>query len=434
VKTHQRAWVIRAVVIAVTAAASLIGFTAPAYADGESLSNISLDPATINPGQVTTVHFTVQNTSGTKSDVAVASDNSKVTCASVCSWSQVAGIPPGGKQYDVQFRATGNFQHDEQATLTITAGSASNQQTLNITVPQVPTVPYVSGVVVDLYTGKGVKAAKVYLQDSAAPPHTYDTATDNDGKFKFTSTQDSPIMPGTLAFRVEKDQWLDPSPNHTALGQPGKPLTTVRLAISAVNASGSVTPSAVTSGGVTSPAATGGEETSTTTGNEPKSSLSWILIGIGGVLVLLGIAAITLLFVRRRDDGDDDDPRSPRRGPPGRGGPGRGPAPYGPHRGPPGMRPDPTRGMRPPVSPGPRGADHTMIARSPLADIPTQMHGRMPPDHVDPYSAPGRHAGPGPQGYGAAAYPGGAGGYGDPRAGEDPRAPRSGRHLDWTDE
>ena len=31
-----------------------------------------------------------------------------------------------------------------------------------------------------------------------------------------------------------------------------------------------------------------------------------------------------------------------------------------------------------PVSPGPRGSDQTMIARSPLADAPTTIHGRMP--------------------------------------------------------
>ena len=60
--------------------------------------------------------------------------------------------------------------------------------------------------------------------------------------------------------------------------------------------------------------------------------------------------------------------------------------------------------MGPPVSPGPRG-DQTMIARSPLADMPTQMHRPMPPE-PDPYAARqnGAHAAP--------HYPAGAAGYG----------------------
>ena len=48
-----------------------------------------------------------------------------------------------------------------------------------------------------------------------------------------------------------------------------------------------------------------------------------------------------------------------------------------------------TRPMRP-VSPGPRGADQTMIARSPLADAPTQMHGRRADHGGPPGGRPGR--------------------------------------------
>jgi hypothetical protein len=63
-----------------------------------------------------------------------------------------------------------------------------------------------------------------------------------------------------------------------------------------------------------------------------------------------------------------------------------------------------------PVSPGPRGADQTMIARSPLADAPTQMHrGGI---GQDPYGGPGGPPpGPHPGGYGQQPTAGG-GGYG----------------------
>jgi hypothetical protein len=62
--------------------------------------------------------------------------------------------------------------------------------------------------------------------------------------------------------------------------------------------------------------------------------------------------------------------------------------------------------MRPPVSPGPRG-DQTMISPSPLANAPTQLHGRIP-DQTDPYGAPPPRNG-GQPGYGQDPY-GAAGG------------------------
>ena len=53
--------------------------------------------------------------------------------------------------------------------------------------------------------------------------------------------------------------------------------------------------------------------------------LSWVLIAIGGVLVLLGIGAIVLLLVRRNGAGGDDSDDGNRGGPRGgSGGPGRG--------------------------------------------------------------------------------------------------------------
>jgi hypothetical protein len=161
------------------------------------------------------------------------------------------------------------------------------------------------------------------------------------------------------------------------------------------------------------------------TANGSSGGLSWILIAVGAILVALGVGAIVLLFVRKKaeEDPDGQDPNAPYRGgppaqqgPPGRGGP-RPPQ----RRGPPDMGPpmrsgpgsDPTRQMRPPVSPGPRG-DQTMISPSPLANAPTQLHGRIPPEQADPYGAPPpRHNG-GQPGYGQNPY--GAAGGGGPTA------------------
>jgi hypothetical protein len=274
----------------------------------------------------------------------------------------------------------------------------------------------VSGVVTDVATGKGIPAAKVYLQDSVIST-PYEVGTDKDGKFKFTSTQDKPIAPGTIALQVEKDGYS--KGERIVQGQPGVPVRNARLSM-ASTASATATPTAAAPSGSESlePTFEGGAGDAIDN-NEQEAGLSWLLIAIGGVLVLLGIGAIVLLLVRRRgDDDEDEDEPAPRRGPPpGRGGPPRPPQP--PRRGAPPERTTVMRGgpgpMGPPVSPGPRGADQTMIARSPLADMPTQMHR---PVEADPYGRQnGAHAGP--------QYPGGpgpAGGYGPPPYGGPPPA------------
>jgi hypothetical protein len=398
----------------VVAAAGLVGVASPAFADA-ALSGISLEPETVQAGQQTIVHFTVTITGGASVDIGVSSNNPKVTCAGTCHWSGVNS--PNVKDYTATFKTSPNFTADTQVTMTVTAGSASAPATLNIIAPEAPpSVPLISGTVVNIYDAKPVNAAKVFAQDSATPPHLWETGTDKNGLFKIQSTPDKPIAPGTIAFIINKDGWAEYKGTIQALA--GQPKNDIRITMSPT-ASPTVSPS----NGASLPSVNGSTQAldPTEEGNVPASGdgggLSWVLIGIGGVLVLLGIGAIVLLLVRRRNDDDDDGP--PRRGgPPGRGGPGRPGGPRGPQparrggpperagamRGP-GGPPDPTRAMRPPVSPSPRGADNTMIARSPLADAST-MHGR-PPAGYDPRQ--NGHGAPG-GGYGQQ-YPGG-GGYG----------------------
>ncbi|HEX6873197.1 MAG TPA: hypothetical protein VF163_19035, partial [Micromonosporaceae bacterium] len=345
---------------------------------------------------------------------------------------QPGSVPPGeSRSGKVQISASiGGDQETIERDLTVQGPAV------------VSTVPEVSGVVVDISTAKPIEAANVFLQDSASPPHTYNIGTSKDGKFKFVSTADKPIAPGILVLQVEKDNFN--KYNKTVNAIAGQPVLNLRLSIQSATstASPSAPPSSeVTPGSSLSPV---GEDSPDSGKGGEGGGLSWVLIAIGGVLVLLGIGAIALLFFRKRgndDDADDDGRPGPRRGgppPPGRGGP-RPPARRGgppPERtqvmrgpGGPGGPGDPGR-MRPPVSPGPRGADQTMIARSPLADVPTQMHNRVPADYADPNRQGGAGRGYGPQSYGApsygqpgaptqpgapAGYPGGApAGYGQP--------------------
>jgi Carboxypeptidase regulatory-like domain len=439
-----------------------------------------LNPSTIDAGSQTTVKFTVKmsdNMAG-NADVDVSSGNNKVTCLSGCSVNN-ADIAAAGTQFEAVFKATGNFTSNETAKITAQAGTASSNLTLNINAPQsAATVPEVSGTVVDVYTNTPIKGAKVRILDSAS--HVWDdVGTDDNGAFKITSNQQKPIAPGMITFEVTKDGINPYSSTRTATA--GQALANVRLTVSplasptpSASAEPSVTPSVNSEPGSTEAAAKP---------DEGPGTFFWVMISVGALLVLLGIAAIVMIFVRKKDDDKGDFGRGPggRGGPGGPGGHGRGPGhggppPGGPRRPGPPDRTQPMRGGpggygdpggRPPrpVSPGPRG-DQTMIARSPLADVPTQMHGRIP-DHTDPhrqggYGQPGY--GQGQPGYGQQGYGGGqpgysqpgyggqqtAGGYGaQPQygqegyvpegQGQDPRQQRppqhgEGRRVDWMDD
>jgi hypothetical protein len=436
---------IRAGVVVVAVAASLFGLASPAFA-AEQIVSISLDPQTIDPNQQTTVRFKItQDATGPANvTVSVKSDNPKVTCSSTCSWGNEP-IPngPDGKSFEARFRASGNFQQTEQATFTIKAGSATDSsQVLTVNVPQQAPpppqmVPEVRGKVQDVFTAKAIADATVYLQDSANPPQQWSVGTDAGGNFKFVSSAEKPITPGTIAISVEKDGYDKFMRPYVATA--GQAYVVGNVAMRPVGAT--ATPTGEVSLGPSPSVAPLEGDGGTLAANEKEGGLSWILIAIGGVLVLLGIGAIVLLFLRKRGDGDDedDDQPPPRRGgptrvpparggvrpPPGRRGPPertavmRGPGGPGGPGGPMGPGGDPTRTMRPPVSPGPRGADQTMIARSPLADAPTMMHGRMP-DHGDPYGPPRQNGAgaPGPGGYGPPPGPppqhAAPGGYGPP--------------------
>jgi hypothetical protein len=409
----------------------------PAFAADPQIQEFTLNPQTIAPGGESTVTFTVKmsdNGTGTAT-VNVTSSNGKVTCTNSCSVVN-ANIPPGGRDFTATVKATGSFTNDENTKIKVSAGGVSSELQLNIDAPSAqPSVPSISGSVLDVYTNQPIKGAKVFIQDSANPPHTWDDIGTNDaGEFSVSSTQEKPIAAGAISFKVEKEG-IQSGPPTVKTGVAGQPLTAVRITVAP---SSSPTPSATTT-------ATATADASGTTGaanegdNSPAadegSGLSWILISVGGVLVLLGIAAIVLIFVRKKDDSDEDGQGKPGKGGPGRGpggpgGPG-GPRPPGgqrrpgppdrtaPMRGGPGGQGGPGYGPRP-VSPGPRGADQTMIARSPLADVPTQLHGRVPDqggqyDNRNGYGQPPQPGGYGqqPGGYGQQQpYPGAQPGYG----------------------
>jgi hypothetical protein len=484
-KAHQRAWLVRAAVVLLAAAGGLAVTANPALADGPTVSIDNL-PGAMNSGGQVMVQYHISNIKGITVQVQISFTdglNGVVSCPQPadCIYTKTidqdtlqgqatlaAGqVDPGQtKGGNVKIDVTAGGQAITPATAPLTVNGPAQDQN----------VPEFSGVVIDTTTGKPIANATVAIQDSGTPVGNWTIGTDKDGKFKFVSTPTQPIRAtGPISMVVKKDGYQDfqqPFPHPT----PGQSILNVRVAMVPTNAP---TTSVVTPSGGVSTVGVGPVDTSDTTaatGGGSGGGLSWALIAIGGVLVALGIAAIVILLVRRK--GDDEDEESSH-GPGGPGG-GRG-GPGGSRRGPvrnpqpPPRRPEPTTVMRGSRQggPGPRGGDQTMIARSPLADMPTQLHGRVPPQG----GPGGGQGGPPPAGYGQnpyasgqygsgqqptygggnAGYPGGSppnygqtdpygnaygpqqhqGGYGPQQGGgqgNDPRGNRGDRRVDWLED
>src|SRR5205807_93328 len=100
-----------------------------------------------------------------------------------------------------------------------------------------PSVTEVSGVVTDSTTGSALAGATVAMQDGANNPRQ--TGTDSTGHFKFTSSANSPIAPGTLSLGATKDGYQTPTAFVTQQGIAGKGVDNVRIKLKPAGASAS---------------------------------------------------------------------------------------------------------------------------------------------------------------------------------------------------
>ncbi len=495
-RTRVRTWTIRSVVIAVATAASVVGIVTPAYAR-PNVADFAMFPGTVNPGQDSEARFQIvanPNPNPGESfyaDYQVQLSSDKVECVSGCSKTQAPLYSP--QVAVIRTKAGAFFTSDETVTVRVnvsncTCGDAGSGQPFGeqpLTIKATPTIDYVAGLVRELATAAPLVDAKVKLVDGAGKE--WDLTTDSDGKFCVYSpgfasppvncvVSQTPIAAGDIRLEVTKDGFesvTKPYQGVTVANQ-----STLRNLLLGMMPDPNATPTAVET---TGPAVTTSVDAlpSETRGAPPPegglSGFSIAMIVIGGLLVLLGIGAIVLLFVRARNDDDYGPPKGPGgpNGPKGKGGgpggrgphpPGRGP---GPHRGGPGQpgQPGPIRPAYGPPRPGMPSRDQTTIARSPLAD--TTQHGRppvSPPPGRPPQGYPPQQPGPGgygqppqqgypPQGGPQGGQPGGGyggppGGYGQQAYGgqqptqqygaPDPRQPgrprSEGRRVDWMDD
>jgi len=423
---------LRAGVVAVLAAGALFGVPSPAHAATPELS-VSPGNVTINAGSDATV--TVKITTKDPGDISVslslAGLPAGVTCTSGttnCDDLVVTVVPDTEKTVLLKVKAAANAPAANGVSITVGAQAASgaNTDNFNLTVnaqQQPENVKDVTVRIFDIGTGQPIAGAQVIIEDSAG--RSWNAQATSTGQVRITSTASRPIAPGEIRAAAGQDGYQNAV--KAAEGRVGQSVVIeIRLTSTATPSATPALPTELPSD-TAAPTATQEQAINPNlSGNDEGGGLSWMLIVMGGLLVALGVGAIVLLLLRRRDDGEDGEiVETPTYAP-------RGPAPL-----PAGRNVYRAGGPQPAIAGRP--ADRTMVTRQPM-DAPTMMHGR--PDYGGGMPAP-RPPQPGygpPQtpGYGAPApYPtspspayGGTPGYpsapaSPPGYGPPPAAPRS---------
>jgi hypothetical protein len=408
---------LRAGVVAALIAGALTGVASPAQADDPDVQITVLNAGTLNAGQRTNLQFTVHNNNQQPTVFSIRVETFEgLACDGDCN-IPARPINGDGQQGDtITVSATlvaanlnpGQTRSGQVRAIAQAPGGDEDSDERQLTVrgaQEAPTVKRVSGQIVDVSTGEPVSGAIVAMRDSQ--DHNFTAEANDNGRFSFTSSAQNPISPGRIDIAVGKTGYVDVEKNFTVAA--GRSKTDIRIPLVST-ASPSATPSAEGTGAPTgdAPSADAGQVAiDAAAGEDSGGALSWIFILLGGLLVALGVGAIVLLVVRRRQEGDDEDAVGAP-GPPG--GPRTAvPASRGAYHG----AGDATR-----VVGAGMGADPTMLGRPGLADAPTMLQAPIRDEYPDPYGVPpGRPpqpAGPPTQAYGAAAQPGwGDNGYSD---------------------
>jgi hypothetical protein len=413
-------------VVAALVSGSLAATATPALADNPAVQITEISPTTLGPGQSTTLRYQITNRPGPDDDVDISVNANGLTCNGDCGTDGLSIAFNSPRPFIATLRAPSDLPPGSTQRVTITvravAGGQDDSKSVQVTLrgPDKPdTIKSISGRVVNVATGRGIADATVALNDS--DDHRYTTTTDRDGDFKFTSSDNKPISPGEILLGAGKEGFQN-NQTSTNVG-PGQAKTGVRITLKS-NAAPSPSPSEASptpeeevsdlpSDEASAEESVDPEAAGNNSGSGGGGAFSWVLIILGGLLVALGVGAIVLLVIRRKEDGEDGtgdalpDPNGPRPTP----------GAQGVYRG----GPEPTM-----VTGGAAmGGGPTMAMRPGLAEAPTMMH--QPVDEFgDPYGTPMRAPQPGATqpGYGyQGANPGGYGPAGSPTAPGAPGSP-----------
>jgi hypothetical protein len=405
VATDRRANVVRVGVVGALVAGALLALPAAPALASPGIENVSASPNSVEAGGTTEVSYRLKSPGPpTPSNVTVTSSNPKLSCVDGCTRTNVTQ----DGEYKAAFRLASDLASDAVATITIRATDATGEQQATTDVrliakPKPKTVNQISGKVTDSTTGEPVSGALVMISDSQN--HRYDVISSESGAFRFTGSEQRPITPGEIQIGAKKD---DVTVTRTITAAAGASVSTrlvLKLAAAAPTVSPSPEPAMSAPEETAAPTDTAAAAQPQTTSQQKSGGFgSWLLILLGGLLVALGVGAIVLLLVRRKEGGPEGDPRI-------------GGAAAGGYRG----AGDPTR-----VNAYAGAAANTgMPPHASLADAPTMMHPRPPADEFpDPYGAPlpqsphgaGQDGGWAGNGYAGAAADGYGGGYGNAAA------------------
>ncbi|MEU8609132.1 carboxypeptidase-like regulatory domain-containing protein, partial [Actinoplanes sp. NPDC048791] len=315
--THLRARALQAGAFLALVGGVLVAAPSAARADNPTVSVVSLRPADITSGGTTTIGYRIENNPG-DTNVSVQVSGDGLRCDPGCTFEEevTVGAP---RTFSTKLIA-GNLAPGETkkitVTVTATVKGVSDSDSREVTVrgPDKPqTVRQVSGRVKD-QDGKAVSGALVGLRDSQG--HQYQTNTNGDGGYSFTSSDSKPISVGAMAVGATKDGYELTSKN--AQGAAGKSITvplTLKSKTAPTPSSPSPSPSATTD-----PTDEATDEASEPATDEsagvldaaPKSgsdegSGSLLFIILGGLLVAAGIGAIVLVLMRRKSNEDPDE-------------------------------------------------------------------------------------------------------------------------------
>ncbi|WBB78142.1 carboxypeptidase-like regulatory domain-containing protein [Micromonospora sp. WMMD882] len=418
VSTHRRAWQQRAGVVVALVAGALLAVPATPALAAPDVNDVSASPSSVEAGRSTKVRFSLDFADGAPpANVQVSSNNGKLRCVDGCSYSRVTE----GRSFEATFQLAEDAANGT-AVVTVRATDASGpgetkEASTSVTLvgraapttqPQVQTVKRISGRVTNSGDGKAVPNATVALIDSQR--HTYTTTTDEDGDWRFDGSTQNPISPGRIELGAT---FNDVRKTMSITANAGQSVTGQRISLAlAVEPSASPTPGTTEEATPTEdPTEEPTAETTEAAPGTPDNAAneedsggfgSWLLIVLGGLFVAIGVGTIVLLWMKRKESVDEDDPEADTGAPAG----GTVPAARGAYRG---GADDQTRVVNR------VGADPTMVGGAALADAPTMMHNRPLVDDVppDPYGAPPIPPQQGPGYGGQSGQTGWGGGYGD---------------------
>ncbi|GAA4217246.1 carboxypeptidase-like regulatory domain-containing protein [Actinocatenispora rupis] len=313
---------------------------APAYADPPPTLTVTASPDNLDlkvGGDARTVSINITTTSpaanvnavvsvplaeqgvtikGSQGADCVAGANNTLNCPvgtlapGAAKAIYVTVLPP--QQSDLSPGDSKNGQGQVQVTADgAQPAAAAFGATLTNDAPQ--SVGAVSGQVTSEKDGQPVPGATVTISDSSG--NSRQVTTNGNGEFSWSPSQEQTLAAGEITVTVKAGGFRQAK--KTQQGELGQPLAFGEVKLPPV-AKAKPTP--------TKAAPSPTESATPTKDSSGLSTIVWVLIVLGALLVIGGIVAIVLLL-RKKDDGDDEDGTTPPYGgPPPSGYPGRGAA------------------------------------------------------------------------------------------------------------